>query len=216
MYQYITYFEIAAFITSLLAWKVIKTSTYLRLFPLLLLIIVSVEGYETFLVLPDNVNNAWIYNIAVPVQYLIYLAILHYSINNYFWRKIILVFGLMLIVIAIITEMYFTRNGTFNAWSYSLGSAFAIIIILVKFYDILKNPTEFNFIYNPFFYMLFAFLLFNVGTLPYFVMAKWLTFQKHDVDSVKILSDVMSILNYILYSVYTIAFAWMRMKGSFS
>lgn len=216
MHYYITYFEVAAFIASVLAWKVIKQSPYLRLFPLLLLVIVSVEVYETFFAPPRQVSNAWIYNIQVPLQYLFYLTILYHAINHGLFKKMIVVASLLLVIVSVVTEKYFTRPGTFNSWSYSFGSALVIVNILVKFYEMLQNPTEFNFIFNPFFYMLFAFLLFNVGTLPYFVMGNWLYFERGNTAAVVMLQQVMSILNYILYSTYTITFLWIRKKGSYS
>lgn len=215
MHHYITYFEIAAFIASLMAWGLIKKSRYLRLFPVLLLVIVMVEVYETFFAPPSQVSNAWIYNIQVPLQYLLYLAILYYAINQERYKRIIIVSSLLLILVVIVTEKYLTREGSFNSWSYSLGSVLVIGGILVKFYEMLQNPVEFNFTGSPFFYMLFAFLLFNVGTLPYFVMGNWLWFEKGEKQMVLVLQTVMSILNYVLYSTYTIAFLWMKKKGSY-
>ena len=216
MYHYITYFEIASFIAALAAWGIIKKSKYMRLFPVLLFVVVSVESYETFFEPSGNLNNAWLYNIQVPLQYLFYIAILYYAINNKLYRKIIFASAVVLIIVTVITEKYVERQAGFNSWSYSFGSTIVIAGILIKFYEMLKNTTEFNFIYNPFFYILFAFLLFNVGTLPYFAMGNWLWFEKGDKNTVMILHNVMSILNYILYSVYTIAFIWMKMKGSYS
>lgn len=216
MHYYITYFEIAAFIASVTAWGILKKSRYLRLFPVLLFVIVTVEVYETFFAPDTQVTNAWIYNLQVPLQYLFYLTILYYAINHTAFKKIMIASSLLLVIVTIITEKYFTRQGSFNSWSYSCGSALVIAGILVKFYEMLQNPTEFNFTNNPFFYMLFAFLLFNVGTLPYFVMGNWLWFEKGQKQTVIVLQTVMSILNYILYSTYTIAFAWMKKKGSYS
>jgi hypothetical protein len=216
MHYYITYFEIAAFAASLLAWNVIRRSRFLRLFPLLLFVIVAVEVYETFFAPPTQLSNAWIYNIQVPLQYLFYLTILYYAIKYPLFKKLIIAASFLLVAITIITNKYFAGQGTFNSWSYSFGSATVIICILVKFYEMLQNPTEFNFIFNPFFYILFAFLLFNVGTLPYFIMGNWLWFEKGEKQTVIVLQNVMSILNYMLYSTYTIAFLWIRKKASYS
>lgn len=216
MHYYITYFKIAAFVASLLAWNVIRKSTYLRLFPVLLLVIVAVEVYETFFATHTQATNAWIYNIQVPLQYLFYLTILYFAINHPFFKKLVIAAAALLVFVTVVTNKYFVEQGTFNSWSYSFGSALVIAGILVKFYEMLQNPTEFNFISNPFFYILFAFLLFNVGTLPYFVMGNWLWFEKGEKQAVMVLQNVMSILNYILYSTYTIAFLWIRKKASYS
>src|SRR4051794_11811059 len=123
MHYYITYFEIAAFAASLLAWNIIKKSRFLRFFPLLLLIIVAVEVYETFFTSHIQISNAWIYNIQVPLQYLVYLTILYHAINYPLFKRLIIVASVLLVVIAIITNKYFAGHGTFNSWSYSFGSA---------------------------------------------------------------------------------------------
>ena len=214
MNYYITYFEIAAFIASLIAWGIIKKNKYLRLYPLLLFVVVSLEVYETFFRQDKSESNTWIYNIQIPLQYLIYMTILYYAFLSITFKRIIIFAALFFIVLCFISEMYLTRKGAFNSWSYSAGSVIVIIAILVKFYEMLQNSAEFNFTRNPFFYMLFAFLFFNIGTLPFFVMGNWLWFEKRNIELVIILQNVGSVLNYILYSTYTIAFIWMRKKGS--
>jgi hypothetical protein len=216
MNYYITYFEIAAFLASLAAWRVIRTSKYLRLFPLLLFVIVSVEIYETFFKPAAHSVNALIYNYQVPLQYAIYLIILYYTLDRSRWRKFILPLLAVFVVITILSGIFLTPDDHFNVLSYCFGSVAIITGIMIKFYEMLKNPTEFDFLRKPFFYMLFAFLLFNVGTLPYFAMANWLYFVKGYKDTVIILANVMSVLNYILYSTYTIAFLWMIRKKAYS
>lgn len=214
MHSYIVFFEAAAFIACIAAWNVIKKSKYLRLYALLLFVIVFVEINENSFQSGTHKNNAWLYNIQIPIQYIIYSFILYYAFVSRFFKKAIIAAIVIFIIVTVITQIYYTRPGAFNSWSYSAGSIIFIIGILIKFYEMLQHPEEYNFIRNPFFYMLFAFLLFNVGTLPYFAMGNWLWFYKNDKNTVLLLANVMSVLNYILYSTYTIAFIWMRKKGS--
>jgi hypothetical protein len=82
----------------------------------------------------------------------------------------------------------------------------------MKFHEMLQNPTEFNFLRNPFFYMLFAFLLFNVGTLPYFTMGNWLYYSLERRDILIVLINVMSIFNCVLYGTYSMAFVWIILR----
>jgi hypothetical protein len=216
MNYYITYFEIAAFLASLGAWHIIWKSKYMRLFPILLFVIVSLEIYETFFRPAAQINNATIYNFQIPLQHLIYLAILYYALDRPGPRKFILFESISFLLFTIISGIFLTPNRHFNVLSYCFGSVSIIIGIILKFYEMLKNPIEFNFLRKPFFYMLFAFLLFNVGTLPYFAMGNWLYSVKGYKNVIIILQNVMSILNYILYSTYTIAFVWMIRKKAYS
>ena len=64
--------------------------------------------------------------------------------------------------------------------------------------------------------MLFAFMLFNVGTLPFFAMSNWLYFVRTNTDILFMMQNVMSVLNYILYTTYTIVFIWMIQRKGYS
>lgn len=212
MSELITYFEIAAFGASLVAWPYIQKSKHLRLFPLLLFIIVSVEICLTFFKEEFVFYNSIIYNVQVPLQHLLYLYILYLAMEREMYRKFILLSSAIFIFITVITSIFFTDGNRINTIAYCTGSIFIIIAILMKFHEMLQNPTEFNFLKNPFFYILFAFLLFNVGTLPYFTMGNWLYYSLERKDILIVLINVMSIFNYILYGTYLMAFVWMILK----
>lgn len=213
----ITYFEIAALGASLVAWPYIQRNRYLRLFPLLLLIVVAVEVSTTFF--KDRLPhfNAIIYNVQVPLQHLLYLYILFLAMERKLFRKFLLIASAVFVIVAVTTTLFFTHGNRINAIAYCTGSIFIITGILMKFHEMLENPTEFNFLKNPFFYMLFAFLLFNVGTLPYFTMGNWLYYSMAGGrDILAVLINVMSIFNCVLYGTYSMAFVWMILvKDSF-
>jgi len=213
---YITFFEIAAFISSFFAWPFIRKSAYLRLFPFLLFVIVSVEVFETFFKTKDVNFNTWLYNIQIPIQHILYLFILYFSFEKKESKKLIVLFLIVFVLWTIFSSIFLAEPKHLNSYSYCLGSLFIIIGIILKFYEILKDPTHFDFLKNPYFYILFAFLIFNVGTLPYFAMGYWLYFKMGYTNAVKILVNVMSILNYILYSTYSLVFIWIIRKKDYS
>lgn len=207
----ITYFELLAFIASLAAWPCIRKSNYLRLFPLLLFIVVAVEVWLTFFKESFRYYNSIIYNVQVPLQHLLYLFILYKALERKLFKHIILSSIAIFVVVAPLT-IYTTEANRINSLGYCTGSLFIITGILFKFYEMLQNPVEFNFLRNPFFYMLFAFLLFNVGTLPYFTMGNWLYYTLKRGDILKVLVNVMSLFNYVLYCTYTISLVWLMLK----
>ncbi|MEM6523423.1 MAG: hypothetical protein AAF693_06520 [Bacteroidota bacterium] len=216
MSDYLTYLEISAFVASLIALPVLKRRPYLLLFPLLLLPVVLVEGYQAFINPDKGSTTEFIYNFQVPLVQLLYLIMLAWSMESLRKRKWILIATLVFLGFSIITILYYLGEAKFNVLSYSLGCIFLTAGILIKFYEMLKSPTKFDFLKDPFFYMLFAFLLFNMGTLPYFSMANWLYYSIGNHDLVIILYNAMMILNLLLYFTYTICFLWMRaMKDSY-
>ena len=212
----IIWFEIAAFIASLIAWPVIRRNRYLRLFPLLLAVVVGVESRFTFFKNKAFPINSNVYNIQIPVQHLIYMAILYFATERPAYRKFLVIAACIFVPVIVLTILLLPDRRYTNVWGYCAGSTIIIIGAVAKFYEMLQDPTEFNFLKNPFFYLLFAFLLFNLGTMPYFAMGNWLYSHKQYKKEWVMFNDAMSILNYILYSTYTIVFLWMRrMKGSY-
>ena len=211
MYTEIIWFELAAFILSLIALPLIWKSKYLRIYPFLLLIVVTVEGYFKFFPQQSAINTGT-YNIQVPLQYVCYLLILYYAANSKQFKTFMVAAICMLIVFNAVSLIYFTPKNYYNVWGYCFCSLLIIISIIWKFYEMLKNPLEFNFLRNPFFYMLFAYLLFNLTTLPYFSMANWLYHTKKYKSFSWALANVMSVMNYVLYTTYSIAFIWMIRK----
>src|SRR5689334_3289404 len=105
MNRFIPYFEFVAFLSSLLALPIIKKSKYLRLFPLLLFIIVLVEVYQLFFMSKGSVN-AWIYNIQIPLQHLLYLIILHQAVEQSSYKRFLLASGVTLVVFSTLTNLF--------------------------------------------------------------------------------------------------------------
>jgi len=210
MSSVITYFEIAAFVSAWIAWPQLRKSKYMWLFPFLLLIVVAVEAHQTFF--RTAPINAHIYNALIPLQYLFYLAILWLSLKDKRFRKFVLASTVLFIILACVSVLFLHQKGRINTLMFGSGSIAIIIAILLKFYDMLENPVDYNFLKNPFFYILFAYLFFRVGTLPYFTMGNWLYYDLDRPDIVGILVSVMSVFNCILYGTYTIVFLWIALR----
>lgn len=212
MSNYIPYFELAAWVASLLAWPKIRSSPYFRLFPFLLFIVVLVESWTILFYSYLPLTKSIVYNVQVPLQHLLYLAILYLSLKEVIRKKFILILTIFFLCFSLITTTWFTLPDRFNVLSYCLGSFCIIVGILIKFYEMLENPSGFNFLKQPLFHILFSYLLFNLGTLPYFVMSNWLYFIQSQKEVTAVLINVMTIFNYILYSTYTFVFLWMSLK----
>jgi len=213
MYLQIIWFELLAFVCSLIALPVIWKSKYLRIFPFLMLIIVAVEGFYKFFITDRWTNNAPVYNVQVPLQYVCYLLMLYYSARNVNFKRFLIVGLIILVAFNAITTIYFTPEHYSNVWGYCCCSIIAIIGIIAKFYEmvITTRTSKYDFLKDPFFYMLFAFLFYNLVTLPYFGMANWLYYTNkfNEYNGIyRAFTKVMSVTNYILYTTYSIAFIW--------
>lgn len=216
MYLHIIWFELTAFVCSLLALPVIRKSPYLRIYPVLLLVVVSVEGYFNFFARNPGFN-APVYNVQVPLQYVCYLLIFYFAAQGTRIKRFMATALAILVIVNVITAVFFTPQKFNNVWGYFCSSVLAIIGIVLIFYEMVVRTSsrKYDFLRDPFFYMLLAFLFFNLVTLPYFGMAEWIYHsRKNDNyrDIYQSLVDIMSIMNYLLYSTYSIAFVWMVRK----
>lgn len=211
MTDFIIYFELLAFAGSLLALPVLWGEPHLRVFPFLLLFTCMVEAHQEWIRFEETQYNTLIYNIHLFVETLLYLFILYLSFARREYKTAMLLFGAVFIMSMVVTSLFFYPVlEQFNAAGLCTGAVLLVIGILLKFYDMLKSPVNYNFLRNPFFYMLFALLLFNVGSLPFFTMGNWLYYEMGQHDAFVALYQVISILNYILYGTYTVCFLWMR------
>jgi hypothetical protein len=208
----VTCLEIAAFLSSLLAWPMIAKTKHLRWFPLLLFIVAFVETTQAFFRSYFPYFNNTFYNIQVPVQHLLYFLILWEAISSKMKKKLLVFSSMGFVLLTVITLVWFTDTNHFNVLGYCAGSTLIVVWILVVFYDMLQDPSNLTFLHMPFFYMLFACLLFNVGTLPYFLTVNWLHFIQKQQEITEIFISVIGILTCILYGTYTACFLWMRLR----
>lgn len=216
MSQVITYTEVVAFIMSIVAFPQLWKSHYLKWFPLLLFIVVAVEVVQTFFRDFLGDNNSAIYNIQIPLQHLLYMLILYRAMTRPIVKKMIAGAAVFFMIFTIMTVTFYTAPGKFNVLSYCLGATIMVVAILCKFYEMLQSPTDFNFLKIPFFYILFACLLFNLATLPYFLMSNWLYSMQANREILTVLITVMSVFNILMYSTYALVFLWMKVrKGSY-
>ena len=210
MLHYITYFEIAAFIASLIAIPALKKKPFMLLFLVILFLVLAVEIPLTFFDLGSSEINSPIYNLQIPIIQLLYMLLIGKSFQQVAafqllkWAMIIFVF------FTTVTVLLYNPVTKFNVLSYSAGTLILVISMLYKFYEMLRSPKNSNFLRDQFFYMLFAYFIFSLGSFPMLAMANWLYYTAGMKDLVLILGYVMSILNYLLYTTYTVCFVWMR------
>ena len=207
MNKYIIWFEGAAWLTSLVALPRLWSRPPLRIFPLLLSLVVGVEALQYFGV-ENRLGNVTTYNLLAIAMWLLYATSLYLALHQRRNRRIILAVAIFFVAVVLGSYSYYQTQQRFNTPMYTTGTLMMVLGVLLKFYEMLKSPGQLTFLKAPFFYILFALLLFSVGTLPYFIMGNWLFYDLGRPDLVKALANVMSILNYLLYGTYTVCFVW--------
>lgn len=209
MNDYVKYFELAAFVTSLIAWPELRKSSYLKIFPFLLGMIVAGEFYGYYLVVIKGRDSLWFYNIFNPCQFFLYLLILYLAVRSKMFKKVLLTGGFLIIVFVLIwLESFYVK---FNIYMYFLGTLLVIIGVSRVIYETMEAQEE-VFLKLPVFYMFFSILVFYSGTLPMMIMNNWLGEFDFSESVRQIIVLIFTILNLILYGTYTFCFLWIRRK----
>lgn len=212
MDNYTKYFELAAFIASLIAWPVLRKSSYLKIFPFLLGLITAGEFYGDYLS-TRGPDNRWFYNLFNPCQFFLYLLILYRAISSKIIKGILLA-GSILIAISVLVWLKLQFYYEFNVFMYALGAILIIIGVARHIYEMVGASEE-SFLRSPVFYIFFAILLFYTVTQPILVMNNWLgRFDFSDAFK-RTLIYAISVSNFILYGTYTCCFLWMRWKVTY-
>lgn len=191
------YFEIAAFITSVIYWRHLKNSRLRWLMPFLLFI-VCIELSARYITRELHMtNNGWLYNIAVPIEYLFYAYCfsLHLTMPKY--RRFAIAFLYFLPFFGIFNMAFIQGPIVFNNNILKVGSICMIILCCLYFLNLLKIEKIVNPVSMPFFWITSGLLIFNIGEFVYIslssiLFADWTTFR----SLVKLINNN---LIYVLY-----------------
>ena len=201
------YFEILAFVCSLIFWKNIR-NTPLKWFVPYLLFIVIVEFLGRYMRTELEVSNAWLYNISVPVEYLFFVFIFFSYFKSVINRKLsigfILLFGLYVVIFLFVNGIV-----NFNRNVLLVGSFFLVIFSVLYLIGLYNQPGIINLGKQPVFWIAVGVLLFNAGEFSYDLLPKLFFINRMDRGAV-IFRSINSYLNLLLYLCISISFLWKK------
>lgn len=160
------YFEMAAFITSVICWPKIRFGKF-RWFILFLLMIVIVEFTGWYIMdYHHGITNGFIFNFSIPIEYIFYASLFAASYRLRFFRVLARVFIAAYIVFCI---LIFLMNGVywFNSSFLLIGNISAIVFCCLFFYELLVDESRRHLLREPMFWIATGVLLFNVGEFLY-------------------------------------------------
>ena len=156
------YFEIGAFITSVVLWPRLRATKLRWLLPYLLLI-VSVEMTGRYITYNLHKPNFWLYNFSIPAEYLFYsyIFLLHFRRGTH---KGIAKWFLLLFLGFIVVNLFFIQGiSAFNSNFLKVGSLAMIIFSCLYFVEILTADEVVNTLALPEFWLVVGIFLFNTG-----------------------------------------------------
>lgn len=202
------YFEIAAFLTSILLWSKIRYAKICWLMPFLAFI-VAVELTGRYIGRELKQPNYWLYNFSIPIEYFFYLFLFYLHFKG---KKAILIakWGLILFPCFVMMNLLFIEGTKqFNSNFLKVGSFCMLIFSCMYFLEFIKSDLSINPLLHSMFWITTGVFLFSAGEFVYTALSgilfkDWLKWKS-------LIRDINNSLIYILYACIILgilSFAW--------
>jgi hypothetical protein len=151
-----------------------------------------------------SVDNHWIYNYAISIEYALYIYFFSLQLQKGIFKKYglyiavcFLFFGL--VDINFIENIFAMPNNIFI-----LGAVLIVIYILLNFKQVSDNKNNSSAIKHSMTWILIGALLFQLGSISVFVSMNYI--MKTSISAAMDVFSFVNILNFITYTLYIIAF----------
>lgn len=195
--DYFYYFEIAAFIASVICFLK-KPKSKLRWFLPFMLFVLASEFTGRYIRKILHEPNAWFFNISIPVQYCFYLFMFSISFESRRLKKVAM-YLLVLLPIFGLANLFFQKPEDVQTYTYIVCFAFVIFTTILFFIELFTV----DYIQNPFtkgmFWVATGLLFFSLGLLPYYIFFQYILDHRTD-PSAKLYGSIIRILICVLYS----------------
>jgi hypothetical protein len=206
-------FEVTALLAGAFTWKKYKSTIMNKL-----------TIYLFIIVLCEIVANRLIhYNFKMTANYLFTLLVIplefaffyyfFYTIFNLKRKKSLIILAAIIIFVALIfEEIVLKKSGKYFFMSlfYSISNILLLVILIHYFILLLKSEALISFKSNPLFWVCTGLLIFYLGTFPLFAMYNSL--WDLDKNLFRKYYTIQFILNWLMYSLFTIAYLWGKPK----
>ncbi|HTI11133.1 MAG TPA: hypothetical protein VL832_21325 [Puia sp.] len=202
------YFELGAFIISVLAYGKLRGTSF-RFFPFFLFIIVLVEFAGRYIRMVLLHKNAWLYNISTTLEFVFYAYIFQLQLRDPALKKAASRFMFIYPILVLLNLLFVQGFMQFHSYTMVLGSIAMIVFCCLYFYELLQNPLEGELRRDPMFWISSGILFFYLGDLSYNLLFNLL--QKYAANNGgRLFQSINNNLILMLYSCFIIAFLCRR------
>lgn len=208
------YFEIGAFIVSVVTYPKFKGTAY-RLFPFFLFFIVLTELAGRYIRTVLHQHNAWLYNFSTTLEFIYYAYVFNRVFQNGGHKHLAILFMRSYPILVLINLAFIQGFSAFHSYTVALGSFFMIIFSCLFFYEMLLNPEELSLHRHPMFWISTGILFFYLGDISYDLWYEAL--MKYGLDTGrKLFETINNNLVLVLYFCFILAFLCQRNPRSSS
>lgn len=195
-------FELICFIISLTLFFQKGTPFYLKLFPLFLLVTILIEVTGIILWRLGK-SNIILYNLFGVFSVMFYLYFIKNIIHSKSVKKII-IGAISIYPLLVFINVRFIQVNAFHSITYSIGCLLIVAACVYYFFELFQLKQSIKLIREPAFWICSALLFFFTCTLPFIGMTNFL--DKVSPVIAQNLAAILAIINFLLYSLFTIAF----------
>jgi hypothetical protein len=175
---------------------------YLKTFPFFMLITLVVE-ITAWLFFQYKINVTLLYIVFTSFEFVFYLFVIAFSIYNLKARKIILWLAAVYPVLVLLNRL-FIQQRSFHTITYSIGCLLVVAACIFYFFELFQSTHSVNLIKEPAFWICSGLLFFYCCTFP--LIGLWNFLPGLSDIILKNLNDILTFLNILLYSLFSIAF----------
>jgi hypothetical protein len=195
------YFEIGAFLVSLVCYKKIRNKPLQWFIPFLFFIVlVEFSGYY---IRQMGIPNTRLFNFTIPLEHMFYTYIFYKIFQTQLFKTIAKGLLVFIPVFALSNMAFIQGFIVLNTNILLTGSCLMILLSCLYFVDLFRREKELILIREPMFWITTGLLVFNMGELSYNLFLPYIIKNQHDANAILFLS-IISVLIYVLYTFISI------------
>lgn len=194
-----------AFLSSLTIYFRTDRETYLRYFPLFLLLVCAQEAISDYRLSIGILNNLFYYNPYTIFVCCYYFLTIYWIIHSKKVKRIILFILFLYPAIALINIFFIQKVNSFHTITYSLGGLIIVALCIYYFFELFQVTRIVNLLHQPSFWICSGLLFYYSCSFPLYGFNN-LLIASASPAVMKNLIIVFQILDVLLYLSFTIAF----------
>jgi hypothetical protein len=209
--------ELTACVAGFLCWRKLKAS-YWKFFPVYLAIIAIAELLGRYLSVRKLYNvNFIMYNyFVIPLEILFFTWLFYKEFSNTRSKRLP-VAAAWIYAACWLADMFIIPKGSYfwiDSFSYTVGILMLLVLILTALYKFVTSNELIFIKNNMMFWVCMGIFVFYSFSLPFYGIGNYL--YNHYANIYLPYSQVVYVLNFIMYLLFTLAFIWGKPKLSFS
>ncbi len=204
----IFWFEIGAFLISLLCYQQIRNGT-LKWFIPYLFFIVCVELTALYMKNVLKMHNVKLYNLSVPIEYSFYAYLFYRYLEGPMIKRTALISLIFIPCFSYFNLLFVEGFTNFSTTNLLVSSGIVVILCCAYFVDLFRGEEEIALLREPMFWITTGVLFFNLGGLSPNLFWQYLlrNTSKEYSDLIQLINDS---LIYVLYTFISIGLLCMK------